>query len=181
MRWLLVLVFLLGMFCEEENFFPRSMASPLLAGSPLSGQTHKDFVFNQQNLAYSEIIQAKFIDSQFNLSSWFSNRIVHSSFEKTDLKGLLAKNCILENVDFKNVNLSGAKFTNCQFKNVTFNNCRLDAVQFVAGKFESVHFLNSDLSRLRVLGGQFKNINIDNESGRNLPSTLQNTFKGQAP
>lgn len=181
MRWLIVLVFLLGMFCEEENFFPRSMASPLLAGSPLSGQNHEDFVFNQQNLAYSEIVQAKFIKSQFNLSSWFSNRIAYSLFEITEMKGLIAKNCILENVNFKNVNLSGAKFTNCQLKNVTFTNCRLDATQFVATKFESVHFLNSDLSRLRVLGGQFKDITIDTESERNLPSTLQNTFKGQAP
>lgn len=181
MRWLIVLVFLLGMFCEEENFFTRSMASPLLGGSPLSGQTHENFVFNQQSLAYSELIQAKFIHAHFNLSSWFGNRIALSTFEETEMKGLIAKNCILEKVTFRKVNLSGAKFTNCHFKNVTFKDCRLDATQFVAGKFESVQFINSDLSRLRVLSGQFKDVHLDSESKKSLPSSLQNIFKGLTP
>lgn len=126
-----------------------------------------DCIFSACNLSLAKLFKTSFQDTQlkdckllglhfeqcsgFGLSFRFENcQLAHSSFFGIKLKGIIFKNCDLQEVDFTDADLTSVAFENCNLLNAVFENCLLQKADF-----RTAFNYSFDPERNRIKGARF--------------------------
>lgn len=149
----------------------------ILSASVFSGQNNNELKFDEQLLAYSQIINARFTKSSFTLSQWQQISVKNSEWKDSKLSGVRINKSTLESVQFLDTDLSGLKCFNCTIKNSVFENSRLDGARFFAGRLENIHFKNSNLSRVDFVGTSLVNCTLDKATAKSVHPNLLKKWK----
>ncbi|KYG69969.1 hypothetical protein AZI85_14805 [Bdellovibrio bacteriovorus] len=157
----------------------QSSSGLTLSASPLSGKTHPGFDYSEKPLALSQVINAQFTKSSFNLNNWFQVSFRNVAWKETNLTGTRATKVEFDSVEFKNSDLSGFKCTHCGFKNVIFENVKMDGAHFLGAVFTNTHFIKSDLRRADFISSSFQNCTIDSDTAKYLSAEKLQKWKLQ--
>jgi len=135
----------------EHQQVEHVILSGSLAGRSLSSLSFESTLIDNVDGAKARLHAARIVDSvlrssDFANSDWTGGAFRRCRVERCRLTGLIASECVLDNVCFADCTVDLSVFMQSEFKSVIFDRCRLTEASFDGADLRRARFNDCDLT-----------------------------------